>query len=561
MLTDSRSHSTWTLRIAVIAASLAISWGVAPSHAADPPHPKLIVMLVVDQLSSDLFNQYRPLYRPELKGLARLSTGVVFPRGHQSHAATETCPGHSTILTGSRPARTGIIANEWQNPNLPRVYEGQETFYVYCVEKPGEKGSDAKKKVISPDALLVPTLGARLKKRDAASRAVAVSGKDRSAVLLGGPTADLTLWWADGKFTTYAGRESTIPNTIAGKLNQKAQASWQRGTIPRLPAACAAKASETRIAQGVEVGALRPVEPRSKRWRATPEMDSYTVDAALAAVKALELGDDDSVDLLAVSLSANDYVGHYYGTAGAEMCAQQLALDESIGRLLTELDKAGIPYVAALTADHGGLDTPERDQTRGLSTAERIKEDLFPGNFGAQLSSDLGLAFNAVLGGQEFGSDVYINAAVPVAQREAVLEAAIRKYRAHPQVAAAFTKNELIAAGPPSMPVDEWTLLDRAKASFNPQRSGDLVVLLKPYVTAYAMPENPETDYIATHGSPWGYDRRVPILFWWKGVRGFEQPMPVETVDIAPTLAALIGLRIPQGEMDGRALTVRLHPE
>src|SRR6201999_849211 len=93
-----------------------------------------------------------------------------------------------------------------------------------------------------------------------------------------------------------------------------------------------------------------------------------------------------------------------------------------------------------------------------------------------------------------------------------------------------------------------------ARASFNAERSGDLVVFLKPYVTSYGEPQDLDADYISSHGSPWDYDRRVPILFWWPGIEGFEQPAAVETVDIAPTLADIVGLKIAPNEMDGRVL-------
>lgn len=527
--------------------------GISSLHAAESPHPKLIVTIVVDQYSSDLFTEYRSQYRG---GLARLASGVVFPQGHQGHAATETCPGHSTILTGARPARTGIVANDWQDPKLPRMDNGRESFYIYCVEKPGEKGSDAKTRVVSPNSLLVPTLGDRMKARDPSSRVVSVSGKDRSAVMLGGHNADLTLWWTAGGFVTYAGKESAIPKSIADGINSVARRSYGQRTRPSLPKSCAAKSRRIDLAPGISVGTLEPTAASSRRWRATPAMDSLTVDAALAAVKAFALGQRESVDLLAVSLSATDYVGHYFGTAGSEMCAQQLALDGTIDRFLTALDKARISYVVALTADHGGVDTPERNQRHGSPLAQRIRTDLLPGKIGADLAAELGLDFSVVLGNEDFANDVYLNAQIPADKRAAALEAAVRKYRAHPQVEKVFTKDELIAAAPPVRPVDEWTLLERAKASFNPERSGDLIVLVKPYVTIYLPPKNAETDYIASHGSPWGYDRRVPIIFWWKGIAGFEQPVAVETVDIAPTLAALIGLAIPAGEIDGRVLPV-----
>jgi arylsulfatase A-like enzyme len=239
------------------------------------------------------------------------------------------------------------------------------------------------------------------------------------------------------------------------------------------------------------------------------------------------------------------------------MCTQQLALDQSIGRLLAGLDKTGIPYVVAMTADHGGIDTTERNKQRGVTEAARIHTNLFPPNVSAALAKDLpGLPEPIVLGPMEFANDVYLNAAIPADRRASALHAAAQYYRNHPQIAAVFTKDELIAAEPPSGPVDEWTLLQRAKASFNALRSGDLIVLLKPYISLYQLPRNKDSDYTSSHGSPWGYDRRVPLVFWWKGIVGFEQPVAVETVDLAPTLAKIIGLDVPAGEFDGRALPV-----
>ncbi len=325
--------------------------------------------IAVDQFSSDVFTEYRPLYQG---GLKRLAGGAVFPRGHQSHASTETCPGHSTILTGARPGRTGIIANDWQDPSLPRTDNGNETFTLYCVEKPGAAGSSAEKKVISPDSLLVPTLGDRMKAYDPTTRVVAVAGKDRSAVMLGGHNADLTLWWTQAGFTTYIGKESSIPKVIADKINANVRKSYGAPTATKLPTACASRSRSVKITDDISIGTLQKLPANSKRWRATPALDSFTVDAALAAVKSFNLGGKDSIDLLAVSFSGTDYAGHYYGTEGAEMCTQQLALDQSIGRLLAGLDKTGIPYVVAMTADHGGIDATERNKQRGVSEAARI---------------------------------------------------------------------------------------------------------------------------------------------------------------------------------------------
>jgi predicted AlkP superfamily pyrophosphatase or phosphodiesterase len=526
-----------------------------PLHAAEPPRPKLVVTLVVDQYSSDLFNQYRPTYTA---GLAQLADGVVFPNGYQGHASTETCPGHSTILTGARPARTGVIANDWQNPLLPRKDKDSETFTIYCVEKAGAPGSDARRKVMTHETLLVPTLGDRMKAKDANTRVVSVSGKDRAAIMLGGHNADLTLWWTDAGFVTYSGMEANIPKDITARINANMRKSYVAASNPKLPPQCESKSHATKVTDDISIGTLTSFPGNSRRWRATPALDAFTVDAALAAMKDRQLGKRGSIDLLAVSLSGTDYTGHYYGSEGAEMCVQQLALDQTIGRLLAGIDKLGVPYVVAFTADHGAPDTTERNRERGVPEAQRIDLSLLPGNIGAQLARELQLPEPIVLGKNEFANDVYLSAAIPAEKRAAVLDATYIKYRSHPQVAAVFTKNELIAAAPPAGPVDEWTLLERVKASFNAERSGDLIVLLKPYISLYAAVKNIDTDYTSSHGSAWGYDRRVPILFWWQGIAGFQQPVAVETVDIAPTLAGFIGLEMPSYEIDGRALPLVL---
>lgn len=170
------------VRISVLAGLLVTT--AVSAEPAPPQKPKLIVAISIDQFSTDVFNEYRTTYTG---GLKRLSGGIVFPSGYQGHAATETCPGHSTILTGSRPSRTGIIANDWQNPTLERkTAKGDPTFEIYCSETPGPVGSDASKRLISSQFLRVPTLGDRLKAIDPATKVLAVSGKDRAAVMMGG---------------------------------------------------------------------------------------------------------------------------------------------------------------------------------------------------------------------------------------------------------------------------------------------------------------------------------------------------------------------------------------
>jgi predicted AlkP superfamily pyrophosphatase or phosphodiesterase len=535
-------------RSAALLASVLLA-GPGVSQTA-PPKPKLIVAIAVDQLSSDLFNEYRTRFKG---GLKRLEGGVVFPSGYQGHAATETCPGHSTILTGSRPSRTGIIANDWQNPSLiRRDKSGRPTTDVYCAEKPGAAGSNAGEQVISADFLRVPTLGDRMKTVDPQTKVVSVSVKDRAAVMLGGHNADLTLWWNGKAFVSYAGRAIQIAPAL-NAINARVAAAIAKPGSVKLPAGCEGYSRATPVSATGSVGVLAPRKAGEESgWRAGPESDAAIADVALAARSEMRLGEGAATDLLAVSFSATDYVGHRFGTSGAEMCAQLSGLDATIGRLLAGLDKSGVPYIVVLTADHGGHDLPERNRDNGLPNAERVDVALSARAVGAKVGAQFGMTESALLGRGVFG-DTYLSTAVPADKRAAVRAAAVALYRAHRQVAAVFTKDELIATPSPTTPVEDWSLIERARASFDAERSGDFIVLLKPYVTPIP---SAGLGYVATHGSPWGYDRRVPILFWWKGVAPFEQPNGVETADIMPTLASLIGLPVPVEEIDGRCIDI-----
>jgi predicted AlkP superfamily pyrophosphatase or phosphodiesterase len=537
------------LHLAALAATLA----AAPAEAqpsAPATKPKLIVAISVDQLSSDLFAQYRQHFTG---GLRRLSQGVVFPSGYQSHNATETCPGHSTILTGSRPSRTGIIANNWFDPSL-----GREDKKVYCSEDPRVPGSSSEKYTVSTHFLRVPALGDHMKRVDPRSRVAVAAGKDRAAIMMGGYAPDQRWWWSGKAFVPDATRGAPAPAGALVNANVAAALSEARPPL-ELPPVCQAQARAVNVQGGSQVGAGRFAREAgdSRAYRASPELDGATLALAAALQQEMQLGRGAATDLLIVGLSATDYVGHSYGTEGSEMCLQLLALDRSLGDFFDRLDATGIDYVVMLTSDHGGQDIPERHREHAAPEASRVDPALAPGTMAKAVGTRLGLSGQILYGDAPFG-DMYIDPALAPAQRRRAFDEVVRAYRAHPQVAAVFTKPQLVAAPNPSGPPDEWSLIDRAKASFDPERSGDLVVLLKPRVTPIAQPGG---GYVATHGSPWDYDRRVPILFWRKGMRGFEQPLAVETADILPTLAPLIGLSIPVATIDGRCLDLAEGPE
>lgn len=532
-----------SLKALIVAASFAIVGTAAAQTPAQPAPPKLIVTLAVDQFSADLFAAYRQYFTG---GFARLLTGAVFPSGYQSHANTETCPGHSTILTGARPGRTGIIGNGWSDPRAKR-----DDKDIYCLEDETIAGTSSRKYVVSPVHLRVPTLGDRLKAAGTGARNVAVSGKDRSAVAMAGHNADEIWWWSRTQFVSYAGRAEP-PAVTAANAALKQLLSAPRAPSD-LPDVCRARDRDIPIAPKITVGRGRLARDvgDTLRHQASPEADASVLDLGLQLVKDMKLGQGPATDVLALGLSASDYVGHVFGPGGTEMCIQLLALDQLLAKFFTVMDATGIDYVVALTADHGGQDVPERNHLHGASDAQRVVGDLPAAKVGAEIGKQLKLK-GPVLYGDPFGvGDVWIDPALSKRQRAEVLKRALAFYRGHRHVAAVFTREDLLAVQIPRSPPDEWTLIERARAGFDPERSGDFTFLLRPRVLSVEATSQP---YTAGHGSPWDYDRRVPIVFWRKGMAGFEQPFAVETVDIMPTLAAMIGFPLKPGDVDGRCL-------
>jgi predicted AlkP superfamily pyrophosphatase or phosphodiesterase len=510
--------------------------------------PKLLVVISVDQFSADLFNEYRQYFTG---GLGRLSRGIVFPMSYQSHASTETCPGHSTILTGARPARTGIIANDWYDGDAPR-----EDKTVYCAEDETVPGSDSDHYTASDVHLRVPTLGDLMRAANPQARSVAVAGKDRAAMMMGGHNPTARWWWGGRGFIARAGTPET---PAVARINRETEARIAAGHAAMPVDGVCATRQRAIQAQGREVGAGAFGRAPGDRaaFRNSPEYDDAIFALAAAVREEMRLGEGPATDILAIGASATDYVGHYFGTQGSEMCLQLMALDRTIGAFLDRLDAAGIDYAVALTADHGGLDIPERAREQAVPEAARADASLRASAVGREIGARLGLP-GPVLHGSTFG-DIWVDRAIAPADRPRVVAAALAAYRAKPQVLLAVSRAEIEAAPDPSGPPDTWSLMQRLKASYDPERSGDLYVVLKPRVT-YLPVATSTSGAIGTHGTVWDYDRRVPILFWRRGLTPFEQPMSVETVDIMPTLAGLIGLPLAPGSVDGRCLDLDAGP-
>jgi len=516
-----------------------------PAAAQAPNPPRLLVVIAVDQFSADLYDEYRPDFTG---GLARLSSGTVFHNGYQSHAATETCPGHSTILTGDHPARTGIIGNTWFDQSI-----GRPDKTVYCAEDETVPGTSSSSYKVSPKHLLVPTLGELMKKTWPASRTVAVSGKDRAAVMMGGHNPDQRWYWTGTKFDSDLAGVAVPP--VVAKVNALAAAGLATERPPLEPTPlCQSKARAIPVGTSgktVGSGAFARKAGDQAAFRASPEFDGDTLALAAALVDSMQLGRKTDPDLLAISLSATDYVGHTYGTEGEEMCLNLTELDRELGDFLQVLDSRGLNYEVVLTADHGGKDIPERQRLAGVTDAARVDPALSASQMVKMLVAKLGLpAGPGLLGDGSFG-DMYIDKRLRPAEREKLLKAAVAAYRAHPQVEAVFTARQIADTPLPTTPPETWSLIQRVRASYYAPRSGDFFVVLKKDITPIADPSHS----VAMHGSVWDYDRRVPILFWRPGVSGTTIEHSAETTDILPTLASMIGVRVAPDSVDGHCLS------
>ena len=257
--------------------------------------------------------------------------------------------------------------------------------------------------------------------------------------MMGGHRVD-EIWWWDGKgFASYAGR--TAPPVVA-RANAATTALIEQAQ-PALdtPDWCMARDKAIDIGGGKTVGTghFERAAGDAKAFRISPAFDAAILALAAGLVQDMKLGQGKATDIISIGASATDYVGHRFGTEGAEMCIQVAQLDTTLGRFFSVLDRAGIDYEVVLTADHGGNDLPEREIVSGIADAQRVDVALAPANMGKVIATQLGIA-GATLRGDIPNSDIWLDAGLTPAQRPAVLAAAVAAYRAHPQVAAVLPR-------------------------------------------------------------------------------------------------------------------------
>lgn len=534
--------------VAVNAAAQATETAAQPAitaPAAERASPSLIVTVVVDQLSANLFNQYRSQFTGGLKTLA--DQGMVSINGYQTHGVTVTCAGHSTVLTGAHPARSGIPANDWIDTTT-----GKTTYCLAAPQNTLAHGKNTDNGPVGPEQLSASTLGDWLKAVSPESRVYGVSGKDRGAINLAGHKADGAFWLTDNfGFTTYVepGQSAEARLAPVTALNARMIDRFTREAPSWTYSNAACRRLEGRWTIAGQTFDSK-VPPADFRLDNSPILDDLTIEGAIELLDSQQLGRRGVTDMLGVSLSATDRIGHSYGTQGPEMCEQMLRLDAALGVFLDKLSTIPGGAIVVLTADHGGSDFPERSAIEGYPDAGRVDRALQP-RVNAALKARFGLDADPVVssaGGFVIVDKDRKSLAEPL--RSQVLAAAIELLNGEPQVALAVARDELLAEPvPASDNPEELSLRQRLRLSAVAGRSPDILRAWQPGLTG----QGRVGGAISSHGSPWDYDRRVPIVFWWPGAEGQERFLPMRTIDIAPTLANLIGVK-PDAPIDGRCM-------
>src|SRR5213594_4364212 len=507
---------------------------LAPPSA--PPRPKLVVVITVDQMRPDYFTRWKSQLSG---GLAQLANeGAFFTDGYQDHAVTETAPGHSTILSGLWPAHTGIISNS----------EGVLDSLAPLL---GTTGPGA-----SPRRFRGTTLFDWLKASDPTARALSVSRKDRGAILPMGQSKQQVFWYQSGLFTTSRYYADTLPSWVqafnARRLPFKAANTIWALLLPH----SAYKESDN---EAWENGGTNVVFPHrlpadsvlaAAAVAGVPAMDSLTLLFALDGFEALRLG-RRGTDLLAVSLSTTDAIGHAFGPDSREIHDQVLRLDRYLAWFLEQLFVRYGPenVLVVLTADHGVTPFPERSRRELRRDATRVFADTLIRAVNASLDARIG-------GGDWLGFDTGMVLAPDRAALAAkgidvdsVVGDVKQRLRALPGVARVDRPAELTGRDASDPVARRW------RHQIPPDGGVELVVTLKPYsIWTY------ENLPIAMHGQPTDLDAHVPLILWGRGVRRGVYETRVATVDIAPTLAQLLQLT-PAEPLDGHALTEALEPE
>ncbi|HEY6218312.1 MAG TPA: alkaline phosphatase family protein [Pyrinomonadaceae bacterium] len=531
----------------------------------EPKRPRLVLLIVVDQFRYDYLERFGDLFVPN--GIKRLMRdGASWTQSNYDHMPTYTAPGHGTMMTGAYPAESGIIGNEWlDRASGKRITSVTDESVKVLGGGPTEIGS-------SPSRLMASTVGdeMRLATNDRA-KVIGISVKDRSAILPAGRHANAAYWFSTStgnmESSTYYFKQLPAWVNIfnsARPADKYFGARWERllpekeylrRAGPDSPPweAVTARGDTNAFPHVITGGAAGPGTDFYWALDASPFTNEVLLSFTEQAITNEQLGQDDDTDVLTVSFSANDYVGHRYGPYSQELMDSVLRVDQDIAKLLDFVDAhVGLANtLIAFTADHGVAPIPEHAAALGLGGARIQANDLFT-TIGKALSvryphDDYLLRFKEGNTTREWliNSNLYFN--YDALRRDNVnvdefSQAVCAAALTVPGIARCFTRIQLMrGAISITDPIER-----RALHGFYPARSGDAVLVTDPFKYL--------ADTItATHGTPYSYDTHVPMIIMGPGINAGRYLEAASPTDIAPTLAALLRITPPSNSV-GRVL-------
>lgn len=505
------------------------------SPAGRSAAPALVVVVTVDQLTPALLDRWRDQLTG---GLRRLTTeGAVFTQAYHDHAITETAPGHASILSGRFPYSTGIAAN------LAGVNTNENPLL-------GAEGMGA-----SPARFVGTTLADWMTTADAETRVLSVSRKDRGAILPIGRGKYAVFWYApsNGTFTNSTWYGTQLPDWVTRFNDEQPVMSRFAGRRWDLLLADSAYAEpDSVIFESFGQSFVFPYDMPSDTLTATnmlisfPFMDELTLDFAWRGVQEMQLGQRGHTDLLAVSLSTTDAVGHRWGPESREMHDQILRLDRSLGQFIDSLtERLGANNVIiALTSDHGGAPSPDMRSLQVDNTgARRVMLDDFQPAISASAARATQVRFP--LEALNFDGFTLTVDRTMIRGRDRDIRNIAESFAKSARTVPGVLRVDLIDDLAKSDTVQD-AIARRWLHMFRPGGDVAAVVTLHPYSVF-------GRGNVATHGSPHDYDAHVPLIFWGAPFRTVRDDHFVRVVDLAPTLAFVLGVRIAE-KIDGRAI-------
>ena len=512
--------------------------------AAPPAKVKLVLGIVIDQFRYDYLTRFEDQFGAG--GFKRLLQGAVFTNAHYPYTPTVTACGHSVFMTGAAPNESGIIANEW--------YDRETGKRVTSVSDPETKLVGGKDTTgASPHRMMSSALGDQLKiHTNGQAKVFGVSLKDRAAILPAGKKPNGAFWYdtSTGKIVSSTYYYNELP-AWAQKFNQEQGTDTYFGKVWQklLPEAAYSRSLPDdspfekwpfgkTFPHTINGGESTPGSKFYNQFEATPFANELVANFAKTAIENEKLGADDVPDLLTVSFSANDILGHYTGPNSPEAQDITLRTDRVLADLFNYIDKKiGLQNVViAFTADHGAAPVPEHAQTYGIGgrIADKDVKDAIYKSLNQRYGSDEWIT-DARYGNIWLNYEAFARHKIANAEAEEIARAAVAQV---PGIYECYTRSSIISGKLPSTKIAQSVAL-----GFYAPRNGDLVIIPKPFWI-------PGDSAMATsHGSPYNYDTHVPVIFYGAGIKGGTFAKLSSPLDIAPTLAELLKIELPSNSI------------